>query len=173
MKYCLHLNQEKAYGQIPVTNEDGKIKYIIRGNLDNPNHTVYLYDIHNQEIGRLFADGAGIIVSFIVDVVDHSLVRVKKINTNFTNLFYVTRLNYVVVGNLKKGTYNFRSGVKKVASVQTLIDHNGVDLVCEILRPEDVPFILLITILFTQWHATPLRLPKFPPIINKFQTDTN
>lgn len=173
MQFLLHLNQEKAYGQIPVTGPNGKIQYILRGNLDNPNHTLYLYDVDNQEIGRVFADNAGLIASYTVDVIKHSLVRVKKVNSPLTNLFYVTRLNYLVTGSIKKGTYTFRSGLKNVASVKTIMGHAGVDLVCEIVRPEDIPFILLISILFTQWHVTPLRLPTFPPIGQKFSTDPN
>lgn len=172
MQYLLHLNQEKAYGQIPVTGPNGKVQYTVRGNLDNPNHTVYLYNIQNQEIGRLFFDGAGLIESFSIDVVNHSLVSVKKVNSQLTNLFFVTRLNYLVTGSIKKGTYTFRSGLKNVASVKTIIGHSGVDLVCEILRPEDIPFILLISVLFTQWHVTPLRLPTFPPI-GRFSTEPN
>ena len=85
MRFLLHLNQEKAYGQIPVTNNAGKIQYVIRGNLDNANHTVYLYNVQNQEIGRLFADGSGFISSYSIDVIDHSLIKVKKINSTLTN----------------------------------------------------------------------------------------
>ena len=69
MQFLLELNQRKAYGQIPVIGTHGKIMYIIRGNLDNPNHTLYLYDTKNHEVGRLFRDRGGIIVSFIVDVI--------------------------------------------------------------------------------------------------------
>ncbi|MBU3829200.1 MAG: hypothetical protein H9806_08835 [Candidatus Lactobacillus pullistercoris] len=173
MRFLLHLNQEKAYGQIPVTNNAGKIQYVIRGNLDNPNHTVYLYNVQNQEIGRLFADGSGFISSYSIDVIDHSLIKVKKINSTLTNLFFVTRLNYLVTGSIKKGTYKFRFGLKNVASVKTIVGHSGVDLICDISLPEDVPFILLISILFTQWHMKPLKLPIFPPIIQKFSADTN
>lgn len=173
MKFLLQLNNEKNYGQIPVTGPNGKIQYIIRGNLDNPNHTLYLYNRDNQEIGRLFADGGGLVASFTVDVINHSLVRVKKVNSPLTNLFYVTRLNYWITGSIKKGTYKFRSGVKNVASVKTIMGNTGVTLVCDVARPEDIPFILLISILFTQWHFTPLRLPTFPPIGQKFSTDPN
>lgn len=164
MRFYLELNQEKAYGQIPVLGPDGKIDYIIKGNLDNPNHTLYLSHANGKEIGRLFADGGKIIASFTIDVVNHSLVRVKKLNSSVTNLFYVTRLNYLVTGSIKNGSYTFRSGVKKVGKVKTLMGNSGVVLVCDILRPEDIPFILLISVLFTQWHVTPLRLPTFPPI---------
>ncbi|MGQ5709265.1 hypothetical protein [Lactobacillus sp. PSON] len=173
MRFLLELNQNKTYGQIPVTGPSGKIEYIIKGNLDNPNHTLYLSRVDNTEIGRLFADSSGIISSFIVDVVNHSLVRVKKFNTPMTNLFYVTRLNYLVTGSIKKGTYTFRAGVKNVADVKTIMGNSGVILVCDIQRPEDIPFILLISILFTQWHVTPLKLPTFPPISRKTSPNMN
>lgn len=107
MQFLLELNQRKAYGQIPVIGTHGKIMYIIRGNLDNPNHTLYLYDTKNHEVGRLFRDRGGIIVSFIVDVINHSLVEVKKLNSPATNLFYVTRLNYLVTGSIKKALTHF------------------------------------------------------------------
>lgn len=42
MRYLLELTQKQEYGQIPVANENNKIQYIIQGNLDNPNHTLYL-----------------------------------------------------------------------------------------------------------------------------------
>ncbi|MDF7638632.1 hypothetical protein PT285_04360 [Lactobacillus sp. ESL0791] len=164
MKFLLELTQEKEYGQIPVVGPKGKLQYTIRGNLDNPNHTLYLYTKDNQEIGRLYPDGNGIFESFTIDVINHSLVKVKKLNSWGTNLFYITRLNYLVTGSIKKGTYTFRSGVKNVANVKTVINKTGVVLTCNIKRPEDIPFILLITTLFTQWHTTPLRLPQFPPL---------
>ncbi len=167
MQFLLELNQEKAYGQIPVTGPNGQIQYIIQGNLDNPNHTLYLHDVDNNEVGRLYADGANFIASFIIDVVNHSLVKVKKVNSPVTNIFFVTRLNYLVTGSIKNGTYKFRAGLKTVASVKTIIGDSGVVLVCQIKRPEDVPFILLISVLFTQWHSKPLRLPTFPPLGQK------
>lgn len=173
MQFLLHLNQEKAYGQIPVTGPNGKIQYILRGNVDNPNHTLYLYDNSNQEIGRLFSDGGRLVASYTIDVISHSLVKVKKPNSPLANLFYVTGLNYLVIGNIKKGAYTFRSGFKNVASVKTIVGHSGVDLVCDILKPEDIPFILLISILLTQWHVTPLKLPIFPPIRPSLSTDTD
>ena len=42
MRYLLELTQKQEYGQIPVANEEDQIEYIIQGNLDNPNHTLYL-----------------------------------------------------------------------------------------------------------------------------------
>lgn len=173
MQFLLELNQEKAYGQIPITGPHGKIEFIIRGNLDNPNHTLYLYDINENEVGRLYTDGGNLIASFTIDVINHSIVKVKKVNSPLTNIFYITRLNYWVTGSIKKGTYNFRDKLKNVASVKTIMGNSGVVLVCDILRPEDVPFILLISVLFTQWHVTPLRLPTFPPIGHKFSTTPN
>lgn len=171
MQFYLELNQEKAYGQIPILGANGHMQYSIRGNLDNPNHTLYLSDFNNQEIGRLYRDGANLIASFTIDVINHSLVKVKKINSPLTNIFYVTRLNYFVTGSIKKGTYKFRAGFKNVASVKTIIGNSGVVLVCHIQRPEDVPFILLISVLFTQWHVKPLRLPSFAPLGRCFYTD--
>lgn len=173
MRFFLELNQEKAYGQIPIIGPDGKVDYIIKGNLDNPNHTLYLSHAGGEEIGRLFPDGSGLISSFIIDVVNHSLVRVKKFNSPRTNLFFVTRLNYLVTGSIKKGTYTFRAGFKNVANVKTIMGNSGVVLVCDVQRPEDVPFILLISVLFTQWHMTPLKLPTFPPIPGKTYPDIN
>lgn len=87
MKFLLELNQEKEYGQIPVIGPEGKVQYTIRGNLDNPNHTLYLNTIEEEEIGRLYSDGVGVIASFTVDVVNHSLVKVKKVNSPLINLF--------------------------------------------------------------------------------------
>lgn len=173
MQFQLHLTQKHEYGQIIVTGPNGKVQFTIRGNLNNPNHTLYLYNINNQEVGRLYADKVGIVSTYIVDIINHSLVKVKKANNSLANLFYITRLNYIVTGSIKKGTYTFRSGFKSVADVKTIIDKSGVDIICNISRPEDVPFILLISVLFTQWHVTPLRLPIFPPIGIKLSFDTN
>ena len=115
----------------------------------------------------------GVFNCFTIDVVNHSLVGVKKLNTPSTNIFYLTQLNYVVTGSIKHGTYTFRSGIKKVANVKTMMGDKGVVLTCEINKPEDVPFILLTSILFTQWHVTPLKLPTFPPINQKFEINPN
>lgn len=173
MLFWLELNQEQDYGQIPVIDAKGKVEFIIQGNLDNPNHTLYLEDTNRKEVGRLFADGVGLIASFTIDVVNHSLVGVKKLNTPNTNLFYLTQLKYIVTGSIKKGTYTFRSGFKNIADVKTIVDGHGVVLVCNIQKPEDVPFILLTSVLFTQWHVTPLKLPTFPPITKGFEINPN
>ena len=128
MIYTLYLTQEGRTGQIPITDEEGKPFGSIRGRLDNPNHTLYLLDTSGNEIGRLFSDGTGLIASFTLDVVHHSLVHVKKVNSPLTNLFYITRLNYWVNGSIKQGSYYFRDGFKKVASVDTVVADNGGDL---------------------------------------------
>lgn len=173
--FTLYLTQGGHTGQIPVVDDRGKPCYSIRGNLDNPNHTLYLIDLDGNEVGRLFNDGAGLIASYTIDIINHSLVHVKKINSRATNLFYVTGLNYWINGSIKNGSYSFRSGIKKVASVKTEVHDHGAVLNCNILRPEDVPFILLISVLFTQWHVTPLELPDFLPLINsrRYSTNTN
>ena len=77
MIYTLYLTQEGRTGQIPITDEEGKPFGSIRGRLDNPNHTLYLLDTSGNEIGRLFSDGTGLIASYTLDVVHHSLVHVK------------------------------------------------------------------------------------------------
>ena len=86
--------------------------------------------------------------------------------------FYITRLNYWVNGSIKQGSYSFRNGFKKVASVDTVVADKGVTLTCQISREEDTPFILLIAVLFTQWHVTPLKLPDLFPNLNRRQTST-
>lgn len=118
MKFLLELTQEKEYGQIPVVGPKGKLQYTIRGNLDNPNHTLYLYTKDNQEIGRLYPDGNGIFESFTIDVINHSLVKVKKLNSWGTNLFYITRLNYLVTGSIKKGPIPFGPGSKMLPTLK-------------------------------------------------------
>lgn len=172
MIYTLYLTQEGRTGQIPITDEEGKPFGSIRGRLDNPNHTLYLLDTSGNEIGRLFSDGTGLIASYTLDVIHHSLVHVKKVNSRQTNLFYITRLNYWVNGSVKQGSYSFRGGFKKVASVDTIVADKGVTLTCQISREEDTPFILLIAVLFTQWHVTPLDLPDLFPNINRRATST-
>lgn len=172
MIYTLYLTQEGRTGQIPITDEEGKPFGSIRGRLDNPNHTLYLLDTSGNEIGRLFSDGTGLIASYTLDVIHHSLVHVKKVNSRQTNLFYITRLNYWVNGSVKQGSYSFRGGFKKVASVDTVVADKGISLTCQISREEDTPFILLIAILFTQWHVTPLDLPDLFANINRRATST-
>lgn len=173
MLFWLELNQKQDYGQIPIIDAKGKVKFIIQGNLNNPNHTLYLENTSRKEIGRLFSDGIGIIASFTIDVVNHSLVGVKKLNMPNTNIFYLTQLKYIVTGSIKKGTYTFRSGIKNIADVRTVVDDHGVVLICNIQKPEDVPFILLTSVLFTQWHVTPLKLPTFPPITKGLEINPN
>ncbi|EFB63040.1 hypothetical protein HMPREF9209_0514 [Lactobacillus gasseri 224-1] len=48
-----------------------------------------------------------------------------------------------------------------MASVCSLVTDAGLTWSCDISRPEDVPFIILISLLFTQWHTKPLFLPTF------------
>ena len=90
-----------------MLNQNGKAEFFIQGNLDNPNHTLYLNNFRKQEVGRLFSDGAGLIASFTIDVVNHSLVGVKKLNTPTANIFYLTQLKYIVTGSIKRGYLYF------------------------------------------------------------------
>ena len=48
-----------------------------------------------------------------------------------------------------------------MANVYSLVTDTGLTWTCDISRPEDVPFIILISLLFTQWHTKPLLLPTF------------
>lgn len=119
MRYTVQLTQGQTCGQIPVKNQQGEIVYILKGNLNEFNQPIILTDINHIEIGRLYLDSNLLLTSYSVDVVNHSLVKVKKINSRFANLFYITRLNYWIKGSLKQGRYSFYSGIKKwLASVR-------------------------------------------------------
>lgn len=161
MHYSLSLIQNQDLGQSVIKDEKNQPCFIMRGKLGNVSNTIILFDINNHEIGRLYLDSARLIASYSIDVVNHSLVKVKTINSSLANIFYITRLNYWISGSIKNGHYSFYSGVKKVASVQTIISGDDYTLLYNISHPEDVPFILLISILFTQLHIPPLKLPHF------------
>ena len=161
MRYTVQITHGQTCGQIPVKNDQGEIVYILKGNLNEFNQPIILTDINHNEIGRLYLDSNHLLASYSVYVVNHSLIKLKKLNSRFTNLFYITRLNYWIKGSLKQGRYGFYSGIKKVASVASLVTDMGLTLSCDISRPEDAPFIILISLLFTQWHTKPLFLPTF------------
>lgn len=165
MKYSILLNQSTILGQIPVLSQE-EIEFFICGNLDNFNHTIILTDNFHQEIGRLYLDSSHFISTYAIDVINSPVVKIKKINSNLTNLFYITKLNYWVNGSIKKGNYSFYKGTKKMATVKTLITNDGNILSCNIHDPSTVPFILLSSMLFTQWHVTPLNLPSFSLLSN-------
>ena len=111
MRYTVQLTQGQTCGQIPVKNHQGEIVYILKGNLNEFNQPIILTDINHVEIGRLYLDSNLLLTSYSVDVINHSLVKVKKINSRFANLFYITRLNYWIKGSLKQGRYSFYSGI--------------------------------------------------------------
>ena len=169
MKYSVLLNKSPILGQIPVIDDKGETIFFISGNLDNVNHTIILTNKFLKEIGRLYLDRSKLINSYTIDVINHSLVKVKKLNSSFTNVFYITQLNYWVKGSIKKGNYAFYKNIHEMAAIETIITENGYTLSCKIKKPEDVPFILLTSILFTQWHSTPLHLPAFPIFPQKFR----
>lgn len=160
MKYSILLNKSTILGQIPVLFQE-EIEFFICGNLDNFNHTIILTNKFHQEIGRLYLDSSHLINTYTIDVINSPVVKIKKINSNLTNLFYITKLNYWVKGSIKRGNYSFYKGTKKMATVETLISSDGDTLSCEIHDTSTVPFILLSSMLFTQWHITPLKLPRF------------
>lgn len=161
MRYSLSLSQNQDIGQSIVKDEHNQPCFILRGTLGSLANTIILDDIHNQEVGRLYLDSAHFIATYCIDVINHSMVKVKKINSSLANVFFITRLNYWISGSIKNGHYSFFSGIKKVASVQTLVTDGDFKLIYNIQHPEDVPFILLISILFTQLHTPPLKLPQF------------
>ncbi len=163
MKFVLSLTERQMTGKIPVFNENNQLQFLIAGHLDQINRTLYLQHLDRQEIGRLYRESNHLMTTYTVDVVNHSLVHVKRLNNHFLNAFFITRLNYWINGSLKKGSYCFRSGLKEVAQVTTEVTSHGLSLVCHIQRPEDVPFILLISVLFTQWHVKPLEFPLLTP----------
>lgn len=160
MKYSILLNKSTVLGQIPVLYKE-EIEFFICGNLDNFNHTIILTDKFHHEIGRLYLDSSHFLSSYSIDVINHPLVKINKLNSSFTNLFYITKLKYWVKGSIKKGNYSFYKGTTELANVRTLITNDGNTLSCNIQNTATVPFILLSAMLFTQWHVTPLRLPYF------------
>ncbi|MBP2057695.1 uncharacterized protein YxjI [Lactobacillus colini] len=166
MRYSLSLSQNQDLGQSVIRDEHNQPCFILQGKLGNIANTIILSDINHQEIGRLYLDSANFITTYCVDVINHSIVKVKKINSPLANVFFITRLNYWIQGSIKKGHYGFFSGIKKVASVQTLVTDGDFKLTYDIAHPEDVPFILLISILFTQLHTPPLKLPQLKLPIN-------
>lgn len=163
MKYSILLNKSTVLGQIPILFQD-EIEFFICGNLDNFNHTIVLTDKFYHEIGRLYLDSSHIINSYTIDVIDCPIAKIKKLNFNLTNLFYITKLNYWVKGSIKKGNYSFYKGIKDIANVQTIFTSNGNTLSCEIKDIDTLPFILLSSMLFTHWHVTPLHLPELSTI---------
>lgn len=166
MRYSLSISQNQDKGQSIIEDEHNQPCFILRGKLGNIANTIILDDIHNQEIGRLYLDSAHFIATYCIDVINHSMVKVLKVNSSTANIFFITHLNYWISGSIKHGHYSFFSGIKKVASVQTLVTNNDFKLTYNIKHLEDVPFILLISILFTQLHVPPLKLPQFKLPIN-------
>ncbi|QNQ80700.1 hypothetical protein [Lactobacillus sp. PV034] len=168
MEYSILLNKSPILGQMPVIYDKGEILFFLTGSIDNFNHTIILSNKFQKEIGRLYLDNSNLINSYIIDVTHHPIVKIIKLNNQLTNLFYITKLNYWVKGSIKKGNYSFYKGLIERANVKTIITTEGNTLDCNIQKPEDVPFILLTSILFTQWHITPLSLPSFPVFHHKF-----
>ncbi|MCZ3621298.1 hypothetical protein [Lactobacillus mulieris] len=171
MKLILLFNQQKNYGQIPVVDQAGQTQFFIQGKLHNSNHTLFLTDINHNEIGRLYQDGRSILTSYTIDIIDYDLAQVKQV-TNVEFPMFLTKKNYLITGSTKKGSYEFRSTFKKIASCENMIIDSGLALVCDIKKYQDIPYILLIAGLFSQWSATPLELPQFK-FNNQLSTDWN
>ncbi len=171
MKLILLFNQQKNYGQIPVVDQTEKIQFFIQGKLHNSNHTLFLTDLNHKEIGRLYQDGRNLLTSYTIDIIDYELAQVKQV-TNVELPIFLTKKNYLITGSTKKGSYQFRSTFKIMASCESMVIDSGLALVCDIKSYQDIPYILLITGLFSQWSATPLELPQFK-FNNQLSTNCN
>ncbi|KRL63910.1 hypothetical protein [Lactobacillus psittaci] len=170
MKLILLIEEGKNYGQIPIVDENGKTYFFLQGKLHNINHTLFLKDYHNHELGRLYLDQRNLINKYVIDLVDGNLGQVHQLShLEFPMLLRPN--NYLITGSTKKGSYHFRSAFKEIAECQTMITKKGQAIVCDIININDIPYVLLITGLFSQWNTTMIKLPDLQ--LNKGQLTTD
>jgi hypothetical protein len=163
MKYLMLLHQRHLLGQMAIYDQSHQLVFILAGSIHQPSHTLFLYDSNRQEVGRLFLSAkkqGKLIDHFIIKVMGDQPTTLKKAKLNLGYAFYLSKLHYWVWDN-GCGCYTF----KKMLAVQAQVDQHmlpeGMVAECTIKHPEDVPYVLLVAALLSEWNYNELKLPEF------------
>lgn len=163
MKFLMLLHQRHLVGQMAIYDQSQQLTFILAGSIHQPSHTMFLYDRNRHELGRLFLsakDSNPIINNFIIKVEGQEAVSLRKAKLNFGHLFYLSRLHYLVWDN-RCGCYSFKKGLAVKARVVQYMLPKGLVAECTIKKKGDVPYVLLVAALLSEWNYNALKLPQF------------
>jgi uncharacterized protein YxjI len=163
MKYLMLLHQRHLLGQMAIYDQADQLTFILAGSIHQPSHTLFLYDVNRHELGRLFlsAKKSGKLLDhFIIQIVGQSPTTLKKAKLNLGHAFYLDKQRYWVWDN-SCGCYTFKKLLKIEAQVNQQMTAKGLVAECQIKHSADVPYVLLVAALLSEWNYNELKLPEF------------
>lgn len=163
MKYLMLLHQRHLVGQMAIYDQANQLAFILAGSIHQPSHTLYLYDNSRREVGRLFlsAQKTGKLLDrFIIKISGQQPTTLKKAKLNLGHAFYLDKQHYWVWDNTC-GCYTFKKLLAVEARVEQQMGAKGLVAECQIKHPEDVPYVLLVAALLSEWNYKELKLPEF------------
>lgn len=163
MKYLMLLHQRHLVGQMAIYDQNQQLSFILAGSIHQPSHTLFLYDRNRREVGRLFLSAkrsSKLVDYFIIKVGKQNSTSLKKAKLNFGHAFYLNKLHYLVWDN-GSGCYTFKKLLVVEAQVEQRMLAEGLVAECKIKHSADVPYVLLVAALLSEWNYNELKLPEF------------
>ncbi|APT18981.1 hypothetical protein FC62_GL000448 [Amylolactobacillus amylotrophicus DSM 20534] len=150
MKYFLPLDDQANPGRIPVLDANNKAHYMVLGNMNQLNSTIFLNDLNRSEVARITNTAKRLAESYLLIVLNQVPIRIRQVKFSNTRLYYLPELNYWIIGNKKRDEYTFRKGRHKVAQALILVTNLGPTLQINIFDDKHEPEIILTSMIFNQ-----------------------
>ena len=126
--------------------ENGNIRYTVKGEALSFSHKLHIYDAYNREVGlireKLWAWNA----TFLIDIMGKNVGMIKKEFTWFEPKYKVDFLNWYVEGDWTECKYNVYSRGQLIAKITEKILTFNDTYVLNVLRPEDELYALMLVL---------------------------
>lgn len=148
-----HLTQspQSAAGMSFVTNQLGDIVYYITGEMGQPGNHLQILDKNAKPLATITQVSAGLLPRFSLTVAQHHVGSIG-LSMQLREILFVSGVNWVILGNLDKQSYQIFKGPHQLARTTAMQDGR---LKLLILSKAHTATLILILAFLDRWrHIT-------------------
>ncbi len=157
----LYINYESLItnSTLTVRNKESKVEYLITNQLKNDAECFIINSLYGDELARITQINAGIIPQYKL-IQNNKLISKFLRPLNFSNeIFYLSRLHWLVYGNLLKMNYKIRLFNQEILKTK-LVKKVPKRLKISINTLENEPLCLCIIAILNFWAKDKMNLEK-------------
>lgn len=152
MIYDIDVHALQSTGMSVVKDRHGTVRYILNGRHGIANDRFYLSTVAGDELGSLRQVGVGFFPKYVLTINQQDVAQIKKMFGMWTEVVYVSELNWLVIGNLLANRYRIYHGVTKVTTIANVNPTNPSVIELNIQQPDYVVPALLIAAILDRWR---------------------